>query len=85
MFNQPLFNKFADREKLIRYKFKWTDADIDPMDNKLSKKEFLAFRHPEQSEQALENMLKTIIQSLGKTIHYLHTGRRFFSGDRNLS
>ena len=49
---------------LIRYKFKWTDADID-VDNKLSEKEFLAFRHPEQSEQALDNMLSTIINSLG--------------------
>ena len=50
---------------LIRYKFKWTDAD-DDVDNKLSEKEFLAFRHPEQSDQALEKMLVTIINSLGK-------------------
>ena len=49
---------------LIRYKFKWTDADQD-VDNKLTEKEFLAFRHPEQSEQALDNMLSTIINSLG--------------------
>ena len=49
---------------LIRYKFKWTDADQD-VDNKLTVKEFLAFRHPEQSEQALDNMLSTIINSLG--------------------
>ena len=55
---------FSERDMLIRYKFKWTDADID-VDNKLSEKEFLAFRHPEQSEQALDNMLSTIINSLG--------------------
>jgi hypothetical protein len=35
------------------------------MDNKLTKDEFLAFRHPEQSEQALQNMVKTIMESLG--------------------
>lgn len=56
---------FTEREQLIRYKFKWTDADTDPMDNKLTKEEFLAFRHPEQSEQALAHMVKTIIDSLG--------------------
>ncbi|KAL4221289.1 45 kDa calcium-binding protein [Mactra antiquata] len=57
---------YEEREQLIRYKFKWTDADTDPMDNKLSKTEFLAFRHPEQSEQALNNMVKTIMESLDK-------------------
>lgn len=56
---------FDERDMLIRYKFKWTDADQD-VDNKLTEKEFLAFRHPEQSEQALDNMLSTIINSLDK-------------------
>jgi len=55
----------AEREQLIRYKFKWTDADTDPMDNQLTKEEFLAFRHPEQSLQSLEHMVKTILESLG--------------------
>lgn len=56
---------FEERDLLIRYKFKWTDADED-VDNKLTEKEFLAFRHPEQSDQALDNMLTTIIHSLDK-------------------
>ncbi|KAL5015183.1 hypothetical protein ScPMuIL_009453 [Solemya velum] len=53
-----------DRDQLIKYKFRWTDADKPPMDNKLGKYEFLAFRHPEQSPQALEQMMNAIFGSL---------------------
>ncbi|XP_062622272.1 45 kDa calcium-binding protein-like [Saccostrea cucullata] len=56
--------KEDERDQLVRYKFKWTDADIDPIDNKLDKKEFFSFRHPEQSPQLVENMIMSIINSL---------------------
>ncbi|XP_022339214.2 45 kDa calcium-binding protein-like [Crassostrea virginica] len=56
--------KDNERDQLVRYKFKWTDADISPIDNKLDKKEFFSFRHPEHSPQLIENMILTIINSL---------------------
>lgn len=67
--NKHLFtcNLLLERDQLVRYKFKWTDADISPIDNKLDKKEFFSFRHPEHSPQLIENMILTIINSLGKT------------------
>ncbi|WAR15391.1 CAB45-like protein, partial [Mya arenaria] len=68
---------YQEREQLIRYKFKWTEADINPIDNKLSKEEFLAFRHPEQSTQALANMVKTIMESLDKNEDHVLTEDEF--------
>ena len=59
---------FSERDQLVRYKFRWTDADTSPVDNKLSKEEFLSFRHPEQSPLMLENMLQTILNSLGELL-----------------
>lgn len=56
---------FPERDQLVRYKFKWTDADIAPIDNKLDKSEFFSFRHPEHSPQLIENMISSIINSLG--------------------
>ncbi|XP_045163180.2 45 kDa calcium-binding protein-like isoform X1 [Mercenaria mercenaria] len=70
---------YEEREQLIKYKFKWTDADMPPMDNKLTKEEFLAFRHPEQSEQALHNMVKTIMESLDKNDDKILTEEEFVS------
>lgn len=70
---------YEEREQLIKYKFKWTDADNDPMDNKLTQKEFLAFRHPEQSEQALNNMVKTIMESLDSNDDKVLTEEEFVS------
>lgn len=56
-----------DRDQLVRYKFKWTDVEGMPVDNKLNKEEFLAFRHPESSALALNKMVETILNSLGKS------------------
>ena len=56
---------FLDRDQLVRYKFRWTDAEQMPMDNKLNKEEFLAFRHPEQSKLSMVKMVEMIINSLG--------------------
>ena len=56
---------FLDRDQLVRYKFRWTDMEQMPMDNKLNKEEFLAFRHPEQSKLSMVKMVETIINSLG--------------------
>ncbi|XP_076472750.1 45 kDa calcium-binding protein-like [Babylonia areolata] len=49
------------KEELIRYKFRWADADTEPMDNELTKEEFMSFRHPEQSEKTLNNMVVSIL------------------------
>ncbi|KAL8574853.1 hypothetical protein ACOMHN_044875 [Nucella lapillus] len=49
------------KEELIRYKFRWTDADTDPVDNELTREEFMSFRHPEQSEKTLKNMVVSIM------------------------
>ena len=55
----------VDREKLVRFKFRWSEADRDPQDNVLSIDEFKAFRHPEQSKHMLDNMVTDIVASLG--------------------
>ncbi|KAK3602731.1 hypothetical protein CHS0354_017173 [Potamilus streckersoni] len=70
---------FNEREQLIRYKFKWTDADQDPIDNKLSESEFFAFRHPEQSPQTLKTMLQSIMNSLDKDEDGALTEKEFIS------
>ncbi|KAL3861355.1 hypothetical protein ACJMK2_007391 [Sinanodonta woodiana] len=70
---------FDEREKLIRYKFKWTDADQYPIDNKLSESEFFAFRHPEQSPQTLKSMLQTVMNSLDKDEDEALTEKEFIS------
>ncbi|XP_052082990.1 45 kDa calcium-binding protein-like isoform X2 [Mytilus californianus] len=62
--DQALEMKETDRDQLVRYKFKWTDVEQMPMDNKLNKEEFLAFRHPEQSRLAMKKMIESILNSL---------------------
>lgn len=62
--DQALEMKETDRDQLVRYKFKWTDVEQMPMDNKLNKEEFLAFRHPEQSGLAMKKMIESILNSL---------------------
>lgn len=53
-----------DKERLIRYKFKWAEADDDPQDNKLTLEEFRSFRHPEQSKVMLNRMVQDILDNL---------------------
>ena len=55
----------AAKEELIRYKFRWSDADAEPMDNELTREEFMSFRHPEQSEKTLNNMVVSILNGIG--------------------
>ncbi|XP_046381232.2 45 kDa calcium-binding protein-like [Haliotis rufescens] len=52
------------KEELVRYKFRWTDADLDPADNQLNKTEFLGFRHPEQSDKTISTMVSSIMNSM---------------------
>ncbi len=56
---------FSDKEQLIRYKFRWADADEDPQDNQLTDEEFKSFRHPEQSPNMLKRMVQDITDNLG--------------------
>ena len=60
----PIFS--ADKEQLIRYKFRWAEADDDPQDNQLNMDEFKSFRHPEQSRNMLTKMVQDILDNLGK-------------------
>ena len=59
---------FVDKEQLIRYKFRWAEADDDPQDNQLTIDEFKSFRHPEQSRNMLTKMVQDILDNLGKYI-----------------
>jgi hypothetical protein len=66
------FAKFVilctERERLIRYKFRWAEADEEPQDNKLSVDEMKDFRHPEQSTKMIVRMAKDIIENLGNEV-----------------
>ncbi|CAG5132599.1 unnamed protein product [Candidula unifasciata] len=53
-----------DKDALVSYKFKWTDADKNPTDNQLSENEFMAFRHPEHSKQSLELMAYNVMKGV---------------------
>lgn len=55
--------KESDRDQLVRYKFRWTDVERTPVDNLLTKEEFLAFRHPESSALSMDKMVETILNS----------------------
>jgi len=55
---------WLDRERLIRYKFRWADAD-EEQDNQLTISEMQNFRHPEQSSKMIVRMAKDIIENLG--------------------
>ncbi|ESO99275.1 hypothetical protein LOTGIDRAFT_113682 [Lottia gigantea] len=66
-----------DKEDLIRYKFRWADADEEPEDNELTKEEFLSFRHPEQSPKSLNNMVFSIINALDKNGDNILTVQEF--------
>ncbi len=59
-------NFSADKGRLIRYKFRWAEADEDPQDNQLNLEEFKSFRHPEQSPKMLKRMVQDILDSLGE-------------------
>jgi len=56
---------WLDRERLIRYKFRWAEADEEPQDNQLTISEMQNFRHPEQSSKMIIQMAKDIIENLG--------------------
>jgi len=56
---------WLDRDRLIRYKFRWAEADEEPQDNRLTISEMQDFRHPEQSSKMIIRMAKDIIENLG--------------------
>jgi len=53
-----------DKDAIVVYKFRWTDADTSPVDNKLDVTEFMSFRHPEHNGKTLESMTRNIFKSL---------------------
>ena len=62
---------FIDKDRLIRFKFLWAEADDEPKDNKLTLSEFRCFRHPEQSTSMIARMIEDIIDNLGWQIMLL--------------
>ena len=58
----------TDKEEIIRFKFRWAEADEEPQDNKLHAGEFRNFRHPEQSLAMTDHLVDEIIDNLGNTV-----------------
>jgi len=52
------------KDKMIRFRFRWSEADDDPQDNRLTREEFLSFMHPEHSKKTLETWVKDIMRGL---------------------
>jgi len=52
------------KDKMIRFRFRWSEADDEPQDNRLTSKEFLSFMHPEHSKKTLETWVKDIMRGL---------------------
>ncbi|XP_074654325.1 45 kDa calcium-binding protein-like [Tubulanus polymorphus] len=55
-----------EKDMLIKNKFRWSEADEDPQDNKLNIQEFKNFRHPEQSDSMLRHMVNDILSNLDR-------------------
>lgn len=53
-----------DKDAIVNYKFRWTDADSEPQDNKLTLEEFKEFRHPERSAKMIRRMVDEILDNL---------------------
>jgi Ca2+-binding EF-hand superfamily protein len=68
-----------ERERLIRYKFRWAEADEDPQDNQLTVEEMRNFRHPEQSSKMIIRMAKDIIDNLDRDEDELITEEEFIA------
>ncbi|XP_041377792.1 45 kDa calcium-binding protein-like [Gigantopelta aegis] len=66
-----------DKDELIHYKFRWTDADVNPVDNALSKSEFLTFKHPEHSKKTMDSMVYNILNSLDRNEDHNLTKEEF--------
>ncbi|KAK3757916.1 hypothetical protein RRG08_019665, partial [Elysia crispata] len=56
--------KQEDQDALVSYKFRWTEADVAPTDNQLSKEEYMVFRHPEHSKTSLDNLVVNVLRGL---------------------
>jgi len=70
---------FTEREALVRYRYRWSDADKNS-DQKLDRNEFMTFRHPEQSNLTMANMVHTIMNGLGKFDRILTNTLSFVNG-----
>lgn len=56
----------GDKDTLLRYKDRWEESDTEKKDNKLTKSEFLKFRHPEHRDDSMQEMAGSIIHGLDK-------------------
>lgn len=52
------------KDKIIRFRFRWSEADEEPQDNRLTAEEFLSFMHPEHSRKTLDTWVKDIMRGL---------------------
>lgn len=66
-----------EKERIIRYKFRWAEADEEPQDNRLTFHELMNFRHPEQSQTMLVRMVKDLIDNFDRNEDKLITEEEF--------
>lgn len=52
-----------EKEKLIRYKFRWAEADEGSIDGQLDKVEMMNFRHPEQSPSMIKRVATDLLEN----------------------
>jgi hypothetical protein len=58
------------QDQISRYQYKWMEMEGESYDNRLSKLEFFAFRHPEQSDQNILKMAMSVLETLGRKTNY---------------
>lgn len=63
-------SQYLDNERILKYKYRWLEADRSLDDGKLNVKELMDFRHPEQSERLISELVKDFINSLGMCYQY---------------
>lgn len=66
-----------EKEQLIRYKFRWAEADEEPQDDRLTFHELMNFRHPEQSKRMLVRMVRDLIENFDRNDDKLITEEEF--------
>jgi len=52
------------KDKIVRFRFRWSEADDEPQDNRLSREEFLSFMHPEHSQKTIDSWVKDVLRGL---------------------
>ena len=54
-----------DNERILKYRYRWVDADVEPTDDKLDINEMMNFRHPEQSKLSIKRLVTDLVDNVG--------------------